>query len=141
MAILGASEKATTLILAGKQGDNPGGATSPAYQSGTKVYAYTTSGLKTALSISGSGHLSFSIFESNSASSTGTVKITVDGIVVLNETRNSSIQNNMMIQVGSYVYGSGFASISRDRVVFNESLLVELSCNVAATYNYDYFLN
>ena len=141
MIIGGSGQQATTLILAGKMGDNPGGATSPAYQSGTKVYNYVTSGLKTALSISGSGHLSFSIFESNSTSSTGTVKITVDGIVVLNDTQNRNIGNNMMIQVGSYVYGSGFASISRDRVVFNTSLLVEVSCNVFATYNYDYFLN
>lgn len=137
----GGGEKATTFVLPNKKGDQLTAATSTGFLAGVNTYAYVTSGIKTALSVTGSGHMSFSAFESNSTSATATVKITVDGIVVLNDTQTRNISSTTMQQVGSFAYNGTYAVISRDRLVFKKSLLVEVSCNVFATYNYDYYLN
>ena len=135
----GAGVKPCTFILAGKQG----------YASSSVLYAplfascvsaaYTASSSQVMLTVTGAGYLTFSAFLANTTSTSATVKITIDGVVVLNDIVSSNLAERPMSQVGSIMNTSG-GSAGRSSVAFNKSLLVECTCNVAALYLYDYYL-
>tara|TARA_R110000744_G_C19146527_1_gene538926 strand:+ start:40 stop:462 length:423 start_codon:yes stop_codon:yes gene_type:complete len=140
MAVIGSAEKATTLIKPGKKAHNQ---YAPAYiieLAGAIPVNYSSSSLATVLDVTGSGYLAISGFQSLVGSTAATAKVTIDGVVVLNDSAGN-IVNVFMMQVGSLKYSSDGTAVSRERVIFNKSLLVQVSCDSNSTYFYDYYLN
>jgi len=140
MAVIGSSEKATTFIKPGKRGYNQ---YAPAYVrdiSGGIQLAYNSSSLATVLDVTGSGYLAFSAFQAAVGSTSATAKVTIDGVLVLNDSAGN-IALNIMLQAGSLWYTGDGAAFSRERVIFNTSLLVQVSCDSNSLYTYDYYLN
>ena len=109
--------------------------------SGGAQVAYTPSSVETMVNVTGGGYITFSSFESNATSTSSTVKITIDGVVVLDDSSSVNISATLMMQVGAVYRQSGAKGVSQSSVRFNSSLLVECSCNVAATYTIAYYLD
>jgi hypothetical protein len=142
MAILGASgQKAATYLQPGRIGYALSAQNGLEQVVGCTRYDYTPSGAKDVLNVSGSGVLQFGFFIGSSTSSTNSnVKITIDGTIVLNETKSANIYTEGMIQVGSlYFYNGNYSYITSDVVPYNESLVINVTCNNAAYYYYRYY--
>lgn len=144
MAVLGASEKAATLLLPGRTGNNYG--YDIAENFGAKKYSYTGgSGNQNAINITGSGVWTFGIMYKHSSGGSGNNAITViiDGVTVLSDSASGDMQNVGMIQVGIMQYypgQTGLALSSRGHVPFNTSLRVQMSSNDNTAYAYNYYL-
>ena len=137
----GGGVKATTYIQPGKEGENDFNAAFIEFHASAVPVAYTASAVQTVVDITGTGVLVFSCFENNSGGGTSsTVKITIDGLVVLDDTQARAINNTIMQQVGSIAITSYGPSVSSDQVYFNTSLKVECTSDVDSTYNYAYYL-
>ena len=139
--IIGGGEKACTYIQPAKFGYN-GDASSPQLDelAGGIALAYTASSVQTMVNVTGGGYITFASFEANTTSSSSTHKITIDGVVVLDDSRSSNISNALMIAVGAVFRQSGAKAVSQSTVRFNSSLLIECSCNVDAKYVIAYYL-
>jgi len=142
MAILGESGlKAATYLQPGRKMFAGSAQSSLNQISGCVRYNYTTSGAKDALNVSGSGVLQMGFFIGAAFTSTNSnVKITIDGTIVLNETTSGSIENNGSMQVGSFYFnGTSYQYSTTDSVPYNESLVINVTCNSAAYYYYRYY--
>ena len=71
-----------------------------------------------------------------------TVKATIDGVVVLDDS-TIQLRVNGMAQVGNLMVDTtpDMAAGGGGLVPFNKSLLIEVSCNVNAVYLYNYYLS
>lgn len=146
-ATAGSSAKAATLILPGRRGKHETAMASIARMAGAALYPYTTPGLKEAVNVTGSGVLTFGYFGADFVSTTNTVKITIDGTVVLNDTLSDDASQNGMSQVGSVWFNATQStsnqqrSVSQGAVIFNTSLKIEVECNNDfCSYAYNYYL-
>jgi len=139
----GAGQKAATYLQPGRIGYSNTAQGGLDQVIGCIRYDYTPSGAKDALSVTGSGILQMGFFiGTNSASLNSNVKVTIDGNIVLNETKSGSIANEGMIQVGSWYFSNGsYTYITSDSVPFNESLVINVTCDNAAHYYYRYYKN
>lgn len=112
----------------------PGGVSSamPGYINGTRktdVSCPAAGTLQTLLSVTGAGALKFLAAKTmTNAVATVQSKITIDGVVVYNETTsNTSATSQGLLSVGGLTYeGTTNYSAILDRLQFNESLLIEV---------------
>ena len=142
MAIIGGSgQKAATYLQPGRTMFAGSAQSSLNTRSGCVRYNYTTSGAKDVLNVSGSGVLQMGFFLGSAFTSTNSnVKITIDGTIVLNETRSGSIENNGSMQVGSFYFnGTSYQYSTTDIVPYNESLVINVTCDAASYYYYRYY--
>ena len=99
--------------------------------------ACTANTLKTILSLSGSGVLSFLAVESaNTTSRTHRIKVTLDGIVIFDATTaavTSVALINAVIGSLSNVVASTSSSVEFEPLAFNTSLLVEYADSLSET--------
>lgn len=136
----GGGVKAVTQIQPGKRGLNIYNASEVQINAAVIPVGYLASAFATVLNVTGSGYLAFSSFQSLVASTTARVIITIDGVVVIDDSA-TNIAVNFMMQVGTFRYGSDGISFSKEAVPFNKSLLVVVKCDSGSTYHYDYYLN
>ena len=136
----GGGVKSVTEIQPGKRGLNIYNTNEVEVNAGVIPVGYLSSAFATVLDVTGSGFLTFSSFQSVVASTTARVIVTIDDVVVLDESA-TNIAVNFMIQVGQFRYGSDGISFSKESVAFNKSLKVEVKCDSGSTYHYDYYLN
>tara|TARA_R110000824_G_scaffold89382_3_gene219185 strand:- start:1837 stop:2277 length:441 start_codon:yes stop_codon:yes gene_type:complete len=141
-AAAGAGVKPCTFLLPGRRGYLDSYGVDDSNRSNALFYAYTKSAAADALSVTGAGYWTFGYFQGQGESSTtGTVVVTIDGVTVLDDTVSADIQYTGMCQVGSIFYaGSVGPGITRVRVPFNKSLLVNVQSDGDARYYYDYYL-
>ena len=136
----GAGVKAVTQIQPGKRGYNQFDPTQLGQLACAIEVVYIETSLATVLDVSGSGYLAFSAFQALATSTAALVKVTIDGVIVLNDT-DTDIANFFMIQAGAARRTSSDSGVSREQVIFTQSLKVEVSCSREGRYYYDYYLN
>ena len=150
MAVIGGSgNKTPTSLLTGKQGLHYG-LQDVQLVSGAKMTQLAANGnLQTIIDVTGSGALTFCYLMSVGNNTGATIKITLDGVVVSNETRSNDssggIVNYGIMSVGGMLQGNGTAgkTLSRDNIPFNVSLKIECQApnNAAAVYlAHDYYI-
>jgi hypothetical protein len=142
MAILGADIKACTSLLTGRRGYRDGYGVDDHNRSGVKWVSYTPTAAANMINVTGRGIWTFGYFQGyGDGSSTNTVVVTIDGVVVSSDTNSANIQYTGMCQVGSiYVAGNVVAGVSREFIPFNKSLLVNVQSDADSRYYYDYYL-
>lgn len=141
-ATAGAGVKAPTSLLTGRRGYLDSYGVDDANRSGMLFYSYTASAAADALNITGTGIWTFGYFQGhNESSTTNTVVVTIDGVVVSSDTNSANIIYTGMCQVGSiYVAGAVVAGVSREFIPFNKSLVVNVQSDADSRYYYDYYL-
>ena len=131
MAVIGGSGAKTPIsLLTGKRGlsyDLLG----VQYTSGAKtIQLANNESLQTTLNVTGSGTLTLVYFFSDQYSTGARIQITLDGVVVLNESvsdSNGGIANYGLSPVGIVMQGNGTAgkTCARDYIPFSTSLKIE----------------
>ena len=142
MIIGGSGQKAPTMLLPGRFGEQPVGLTNvPRYVLGGLQYITSGSGLKTAVDVTGSGVLTAGLFSSRVTSTSARVIITIDGIEVLDDSGTNIVQY-CMAQVNSLSVTSGNTggSSGSEALPFLKSLKIQCQCNVPGYYTYNYYL-
>ena len=145
MIIGGSGQKAATLILPGRMCSHYQANVDKAV--GAIRYNYTGgSGDYQVINVTGSGIWTFGYFYRQDGETTAprnnNIVVVIDGVTVLDDTNDASLNNSGMIQVGSVLYyttGKYFAS-SYGAIQFNTSLSVTISSLDDSKYVYNYHL-
>ena len=114
--------------------------TSPVAVEGLNSFTKTSDAKETMLSVTGSGVVSLMHWITTTTTSRDvTIIVTIDGIEVLNDTQTTAVSAEALNVVGLI---SGSAMVGTETMVFNSSLLVEMttSTQFAATHlRYKYY--
>ena len=150
MAVIGGSgNKTPTSLLTGKRGLHYDHATAVLAASAKSTQLAANTNLQTIVDVTGSGALTFCYLMSQTNNTAGVVKITLDGVVVVNETQandgSGGIVNYGIASVGILFAGNGAAgkTASKDNIPFNVSLKIECQApnNPNAVYClHDYYI-
>lgn len=145
-ATAGAGTKAVTSLLPGRRCySNQDPVTSKATANALN-YVYYTAGLKTAVNVTGAGVWVAGFLVSYEDLTTARVKVTIDGVVVLDDDQDPGAKEGTAqcgsmysrIVLDASLVGSAF---SEGHVVFNTSLLIEVEASHTSHYLYNYTLN
>jgi hypothetical protein len=138
----GGGVKAPTYLVPGIRGKQPGGdiAYVKASLGGIRVDSLGGT-LNTVLDITGPGIWTVGYFMSGGTSTSARVIITIDGIVVLDDT-DTNLYTVGMSQVGTlYATSTSYSSTGPiGHVPFNKTLKIQCQCNVTGLYIYNYYL-
>ena len=139
---LGSQVRAATSLLGGKGFYYQGNGFGLANSTGTKQISVTANNPTTVVNVTGSsGILTFAAYGTNAYSTVHNCTMTIDGVVVLNDTQNRQMTAEGMIQVGSvYRTNAGYTSVDHGHVPFNDSLVIVMSAGEGGTYYYSYIL-
>ena len=150
MAVIGGSgNKTPTSLLTGKIGLHYDLLSVQLISGAKTTQLAANTNLQTIIDVTGSGALTFCYLMSVSNNTAGVVKITLDGVVVSNETKandgSGGIVNYGIMSVGGMAQGhaAGGKTLSRDNIPFNVSLKIECQApnNAAAVYlAHDYYI-
>jgi hypothetical protein len=115
------------------------------YVANAVKYDYSASGLKTAIDVTGSGIWTCGLLVQGTDLTSARVKVTIDGVIVLDDTQNPG-SGQGMAQCGSLYLSHTTASsstgliFSEGHIPFAKSLKVELDANSSCDYLYNYTL-
>jgi len=138
----GGGQKAATLLLPGRRTYYDNSGQSLESLTGALAYNYVSGAPATAVNVTGSGVLTFSMLAgSNGLHTSNNVTITIDGVEVLNDTVGPAISSSGMIQAGNLFYiTSTAANCAYGHVPFNTSLVISISSGYETKYYYNYYL-
>ena len=143
MAVIGGSGlKAATLLLPSRK--VRGVETGDQHKVSALSVDYSASSAANVLNITGSGIWEFGMLVGKtSATYAATIKVTIDGTIVLNDGRTGeNLYTSAAIQVGALNYQNGTADrmMAYGSVPFNTSLVVTITADDDCEYWYNYYL-